>query len=68
MVARRKYEKPAKGISLRQDGTMRRIVITFDDETFDQVLSMATQKQISFAEAVRQLVEHGLHDEYPQRN
>lgn len=63
MVARRKYEKPARGVSLRQDHTTKRIVITFDDETFHQVQTIATHKQISFAETVRQLVEHGLYDE-----
>ena len=62
MVNRRKYEKPARGVSLRQDHTTKRIVITFDDETFNQVQAIATRQQISFAEAVRQLVENGLPD------
>ena len=41
-------------------GLMRRIVVSFDDETFDQVRALAQRSSVSFGEAVRQLVEVGL--------
>jgi len=38
----------------------RRIVVEFDQETFDQVQAKAATDNVSFGEAVRQLVEWGL--------
>lgn len=63
MVARRRYERVAKGITVRNDQTTRRILITFDDETFTQISDLAEYHQTSFAEIVRQLVETALEDE-----
>lgn len=41
-------------------GCMSRIVVSFDDETFEQVKSQALANNRSFAEQVRLLVEWGL--------
>jgi len=43
-------------------GFLRRIVIGFDDETFDAIRHRAIAQKTSFAEQVRQLVEWGLED------
>jgi hypothetical protein len=43
-------------------GIQRRIVVSFDDETFDQIRDKAVAEGVSFAEVVRQLVENGLED------
>lgn len=49
--------KAARGFA-RKD--RRRIVVDFDQDTFDEVSRMAVKNKISFGEAVRQLVEWGL--------
>lgn len=41
-------------------GVMSRIVVSFDDETFEVVKSQALANNRSFAEQVRLLVEWGL--------
>lgn len=43
-------------------GTNRRVVVSFDDETFDAIAARATAEQTSFAAIVRELVEWGLED------
>lgn len=53
--------RAAPGRGLRKGGVMR-IVVCFDDETFDQIRARAVRKNTSFAEQVRQLVEFGLID------
>lgn len=40
----------------------RRIVVLFDDETFEEVRKRAVAQRQSFAAAVRELVEFGLED------
>lgn len=47
---------------VRKDHTTRRIVITFDDVTFEEVSDLAQKQQTSFAEIVREMVEHCLED------
>lgn len=42
--------------------TMCRIVVSFDDETFDQVRKIAAERETSIAATVRELVEFGLMD------
>lgn len=42
---------------------MKRIVVSFDEETFDDIVRRAAAKRRSFAEQVRTLVEFGLEDE-----
>lgn len=41
----------------------KRVVVSFDDETFDQIRRRAVNENTSFAEQVRVLVEWGLMDE-----
>lgn len=43
-------------------GCMKRIVVSFDDETFEVIRQRAATHRTSFAEQVRQLVEWGLED------
>lgn len=38
----------------------KRIVVSFDEETFDQVNEYARLERVSFAEAIRTLVTWGL--------
>jgi hypothetical protein len=49
--------RPAQGV---RRGTTARIVVTFDDETFDLVRARAVKAGTSVAEQIRQLVEFGL--------
>lgn len=54
---------PAVGSNSRGDGTrhnQRRIVIGFDDETFQVIRDRSIREKTSFAEQVRLLVEWGL--------
>lgn len=55
----RRWAKPAEGFS---DGSpvAKRVAVTFDDETFNEVRSRALKAGTSFAEQARQLVEFGL--------
>jgi hypothetical protein len=55
--ASRKSE-PGKGWT--RGDAMKRIVVSFDAETFDQIRSRAVAKNTSFAEQVRLLTEWGL--------
>jgi len=52
--------QPAIG-SVKSRGS-RRIVVQFDDETFDVIRRRAKDAGTSFAEEVRTLVEWGLED------
>lgn len=58
MTAARKLT-PAKGVRRSQDGPIR-IVVSFDQETFEQIGKLAARGEMSFAEQVRILVEWGL--------
>lgn len=42
--------------------TTRKIVIGFDDETFEQIKAIAIEERQSFAATVRDLCEAGLED------
>lgn len=42
----------------------RRIMCTFDPETFKEIRDKAGKKHISFAEQVRQLVEYALEEDF----
>lgn len=55
-------KRVANGHSTGGRSCDRRTVVSFDDETHEQIRSIAIKKQCSFAEIVRQLVEHALHD------
>lgn len=48
----------ARGFS--RNGETRRIVITLDNETFEQVAARAKRARSSFAEEARLLIEWGL--------
>ena len=48
---------PAKGF---RKGVNKRIVVSFDDETFDEIQALATRNGVSFAEQVRTLCEWGM--------
>lgn len=41
-------------------GVMKRVVVSFDDETFDAIAARAVAGGMSFAASVRELVEWGL--------
>ena len=45
----------------------KRIVVSFDPETFSEIREMAVSEGVSFGEIVRHLVEWGLMD-YQQRS
>ena len=51
--------KVAAGV---RKGTTKRVVVSFDDETFDTIAARAVAGRMSFAQAVRELVERGLQD------
>lgn len=57
MTNRRK--KPGSGFVHRGQ---RRIVVAFDDDTFDEVRVIAVRRGVSFGAVVRELVEFGLID------
>lgn len=50
---------PGRGVQRGAD-TMKRIVVSFDTDTFDELHRRARRDGTSFAEQVRQLVEWGL--------
>lgn len=50
--------EPAKGFV--RGKVMKRVVISFDDETFDALRELAVKEQTSFAEQVRLHVEWGM--------
>jgi hypothetical protein len=54
-----RWSRPAHGV---RRGTTARLVVTLDDETFDQVRARAVKAGTSVAEQIRQLVEFGLMD------
>ena len=56
----RMQHNPGHGL---KRGLHRRIVVSFDDETFEQIRTKAVAGGVSFAEAVRELVEFGLEDD-----
>lgn len=51
---------PGQGFA---EGACRRIVVSFDEETFDQIRRRAIANNQSFAASVRELVEFGLEEE-----
>lgn len=53
--------KVAKGV--RHGPNDMRIVVSFDDETFETIRNRAIQRGTSFAEQVRQLCEWGMEAE-----
>jgi hypothetical protein len=55
-------QKPAKGV-VRGKPDIRRIVVQFDAETFDEISAKAQQEDCSFAEIVRRGVEWMLMEE-----
>lgn len=58
-MADRKFNNPGDGYKRAQVG-VRRIVVSFDEETFLQVRARAVAAGVSFASSVRELVEWGL--------
>lgn len=61
-MAEKQWRAPGKGSTRAAGNGMRRIVVAFDDDTFDQVRKRATKSGVSFGSAVRELVEFGLID------
>jgi hypothetical protein len=57
----RAYRQPGLGVAL-PGRAGKRIVVSFDDDTFGEIRSMAVKRGVSFAEVVRELVEFGLID------
>lgn len=53
-------EKVARGFADRK--CLRRVVVAFDDETFEAIRGRALVEQTSFAEQVRRFVEWGMMD------
>lgn len=62
-MSSRCYVRPGLGSIRECRPGQRRIVVQFDDETFDQIHSRATKHHQSFAASVRDLVEIGLEEE-----
>ncbi len=54
---KRPLPDPAWGVV---NGAMRRVVVSFDDETFAQLRALALKQRCSFAAVVRERVEWGL--------
>lgn len=54
----RRWSNPARGVE--HSCCTRRVVVSFDDETFAAVRHEALRSGTSFAQAVRELVEIGL--------
>jgi hypothetical protein len=54
----------AVGSVRRGHKCIRRIVVSFDDETFEEIRQLAVAADISFAEQVRLLVEVGLEGDF----
>lgn len=56
--------KPGHGSTARGDGRqhgdLRRIIVSFPEETFAEIRERAERERTSFAEQVRTLVEWGL--------
>lgn len=57
----RSYKPATVALGVRK-GTNKRVVVSFDDETFDAIAARAVASETSFAAAVRELVEWGLQD------
>lgn len=58
-----KRTRPIANGSIRKDGrNARRVFVSFDDDTWDEIRAYAAAQQTSFTGAVRQLVEFGLID------
>jgi AmiR/NasT family two-component response regulator len=51
--------EPAKGFA---KGLLRRLVVSFDDETFAEMRALAVKRRVSMASLIRELVEFGLLD------
>lgn len=58
-MTERRYQPERIGRGL-EHGLCKRIVVSFDDETFDTIRARAVENGTSFAEQVRELVEWGL--------
>lgn len=52
-----RMKNPAKGVEHRGK---KRVMVSFDEDTFAEVREIAVRREISFGEAVRTLVEFGL--------
>ncbi len=61
MMLQALLDQPAGRLVLgSKQGAGRRIVLKFDEATFQRVALLAAASNVSFAEAVRQLVKRGL--------
>lgn len=62
--AKRNEKKVAKGSTItghnKEYAYLKRCMVSFDDETFDQIREMAVKSERPFSQQVRELVEHGL--------
>lgn len=57
-----RWKNPGAGVT-RDGGSVRRIVVSFDEETFADIRTRALKMQMPFAYVVRELVEWGLQAE-----
>lgn len=62
--AKRSEKKVAKGSTItghnKEYAYLKRCMVSFDDETFEQIRKMAVESKRPFSQQVRELVEHGL--------
>lgn len=56
----RNFKAPGAGSIRTHVPGIRRIVVSFDEETFEQIRQRAADAKTSFAAAVRELVEWGM--------
>lgn len=56
---KRDPEAVAKGYS---NGLKKRIVLSLDDETFDEIAALAKKRNVGFGTVARELIEFGLED------
>jgi hypothetical protein len=67
-VTGRRFKIAGRGSVQERRPGQRRIVIQFDDETFEEIRQRAAKHQQSFAASVRDLVEFGLWEEEQEAN
>lgn len=59
-MTERRFTRPAAKGSRRTVADQRRIVISLDDDTFEEVATLAAKADRSFAAQARDLIEWGL--------
>lgn len=59
----KRFAKPGRGVADHGNPDVRRIVVSWEVQTFDEIRARAERNGSSFAQAVRELVELGLEAE-----